>query len=682
MEESLVDQFSYSAMNQLMSNPLAFKKKYILRIFDDLSSPSGVVGKAGHKALEAYFKGKEQHEAIEVGLEYINNLSDSGIKYGKTGSRDKIIRAYNQAINFYFEEFKAPHEILGVEEEIVGEVVTMTGDKLSLPIKGFIDLPSRNKLGEIEIIDHKFVSNYTNGDEDNFKHWLQSMFNYHMSFIKWGEYPARMIFNECKVSKNTNGDPQIQPYVIEFKGQNMTGDLATFYKLFESCVAMVSNPSTIYLPNPNDIFDGQNSFEIFRSGVIGVEAPVGVKHKTEQKQYVEKNFVPSAIDKVGNENLTDEEKIRLKLVEFGITADMQDTHVGAAITQYTFKVNRGVKMSSIANLGNDIALALGAESVRIEAPIKGTTLIGVEVPSKIRGVIPYAEQHIRKGTLDIPIGVDVFGTVLYKSLAEMPHWLIAGATGSGKSVMLNVALEAITKQNSPSAVKLVLIDPKQVELTQFEKLPHLLMPVVTNNVAAAQTLEKMVVEMEKRYKTLREAGVRSIDDYTGKMPKIIIVVDEFADLMMMSNGTATEALTINIKQFTEHLNNAFGNKMFEMENKGKKFKGLAQKDLQSVMKETMQEAIPNVEHSIIRIAQKARAVGMHLILATQRPSADVVTGLIKANIPTKTAFMTTSATNSRIILDEGGAEKLIGKGDMLFLDPSGKGLKRLQGLYL
>lgn len=680
MNESLVDLFSYSSMNQLMSNPLAFKKKYILKVYDDIDSPSAVVGKAGHKALEAYLKGKEMSEAIEVGLEYINNISDAGINYGKTGSREQIIKTYTQAVNFYFEEFKMPHEILGVEEEISGRVKTMTGDELSLPIKGFMDLPSRNELGEIEIIDHKFVKSYTNGDEDNFKHWLQGMFNYHLCFIKWGEYPKRMIFNECKVSKNKSGEPQIQPYVFEF--DSIIGDLTTFYKLFETCVRFVTRDDAIFLPNPNDIFDGQNSFEIFRSGVIGVEAPVGVKHKQEQKQYVEKQFVPSAIDRVGNESLTDEEKIRLKLVEFGITAEMQETHVGAAITQYTFKVNRGVKMSSIANLSNDFALALGAESVRIEAPIKGTTLIGVEVPSKVRGVIPYAEQHVRKGTLDIPIGVDVFGTVHYKSLKDMPHWLIAGATGSGKSVMLNVALTAITKQNSPSAVKLVLIDPKQVELTQFEKLPHLLMPVVTNNIAAAQTLDKMVVEMEKRYKTLREAGVRSIDDYTGRMPKIVIVVDEFADLMMMSNGSASEALTINIKQFTEHLNHAYDNKYFEMEAKGKKFKGLAQKDLQSVMKQVMSEAIPDVEHSIIRIAQKARAVGMHLILATQRPSADVVTGLIKANIPTKTAFMTTSATNSRIILDEGGAEKLIGKGDMLFLDPSTKGLKRMQGLYL
>lgn len=670
MNESLVDLFSYSSMNQLMSNPLAFKKKYILKVYDDIDSPSAVIGKAGHKAVEAYLKGKTIDEAIAVGLDYINNISDAGINYGKTGSREQIINTYTQAVNFYFEEFKPPHEILGVEEEISGRVKTITGDELSLPIKGFMDLPSRNELGEIEIIDHKFVRSYTDGDVDDFRHWLQGMFNYHLAYIKWGEYPKRMIFNECKVSKNKNGEPQIQPYTYEF--DNITHDLTTFYKLFETCVKFVSREDAIFLPNPMDIFDGQNSFEIFRSGVIGVEAPVGVKHKAEQKQYVEKNFMASTADKVGFENLSEEEKIRLKLQEFGIAAEMQETHVGAAITQFTFKVNRGIKMSRIAALGDDMALALGAESVRIEAPIKGTTLIGVEVPSKVRGVIPYAEQHVRKGTLDIPIGVDVFGEVHYKSLAEMPHWLIAGATGSGKSVMLNVLLTAVTKQNNPQAVKLVLIDPKQVELTQFEKLPHLLKPVVTNNIAAAQTLDDMVAEMEQRYSILRKAGARSIEDYKGKMPKIVIVVDEFADLMMMSNGSAAEALTINIKQFTAAVNGAVA----------AKGKALSQKDLQAVMKQVMQDAIPDVEHSIIRLAQKARAVGMHLVLATQRPSTDVVTGLIKANIPTKTAFMTTSAVNSRIILDEGGAEKLIGKGDMLFLDPSGKGLKRLQGLYL
>lgn len=673
MEESLVDQFSYSSMNQLMSNPLAFKKKYILKVYDDISSPSSVVGKAGHKALEAYYKGSEIDEAIAIGLEYINNISDTGINYGKTGSREQIIKQYNQAINFYFQELPKAHEILGVEEEISGEVVTMTGEKLSLPIKGFLDLPTKNKLGEIEIIDHKFVKSYTRGDEDNFKHWLQGMFNYHLAFIKWGEYPKRMIFNECKVSKNTNGTPQVQPYVIEFS--NMTGDLATFYKLFENCVKFVSREDAIFLPNPNDIFDGQNSFEIFRSGVIGVEAPVGVKHKLEQKQYVEKQFVPSAIDRIGNEHLTDEEKIRLKLQEFGITAEMQETHEGAAVTQYTLKVNRGVKMSSIANLSNDIAIALGAESVRIEAPIKGTNLVGVEVPSKVRKVIDFSESHLHKGTLDIPIGVDLYGDVLYKSLETMPHWLIAGATGSGKSVMLNVALTAIMKQNSPEAVKLVLIDPKQVELTQFERSKHLLRKVVTNTADAAHALNDMVVEMDARYKLLRQKRCRTIEDYNAKggvMPKIVIVVDEFADLMM--TDAAPSAATMDVKAFNENLLN-----ILSQSKSGK----LTQKATKEAIKITIEQtAPPSAEHSIIRIAQKARAVGMHLILATQRPSADVVTGLIKANIPTKTAFMTTSAVNSKIILDDVGAEKLTGKGDMLFLDPSQPRIKRLQGLYL
>lgn len=649
MQESLVDYLSYSSMSQLMRNPLAFKKKYVLKIYDDIMSPSSVVGQAGHKALEHYYNGAEIAEAVEKGLEYINNISDTGIDYGKTGSRENILKTYTQAIGFYFEELPKYHEILGVELKVQDEIDTIDGQKLPLPAKGFMDLVTRNKLGEIEIVDHKFVRGYADGSVDDFGKFLQGMFNYHLVLKKFGEAPKRIIFNECKVSKNKNNEPQIQPYTIEFEG--IYGDFATFYKLFNDVVKVLQDPNYIFLPNPSDIFDGQNSFEVYRSGVIGVERPTAVKHKTEQKTFVEKNFVPSVPNKVGNEQFTNEEKIYWKLQEFAAPVEMQETFVGPSVTKYTLKPSKGVSMAKISKLDKDLALALEAKSIRIEAPIRGTSLVGIEVPSAVRKKVDLAENHLKKGTLDIPIGVDVYGKTIYKAIDEMPHLLIAGATGSGKSVMLNVLLTALTKQMKPEGLELILVDPKRVELSQFAKVPHLAMPVVYEIEEATQVIDYVVEQMEERYSKLAAVGARSLSDYKGgDIKKLVVVIDEFADLML--NGGTDKRVTKVIDGYGPR-----GGELSHIDEK------------------------PSIETQIVRIAQKARAVGIHLVLATQRPSADVVTGLLKANIPTKIAFMTTNAVNSKIILDVAGAEELTGKGDMLFLDPDDRELKRLQGLY-
>jgi len=675
--EPQIDYWSYSSMSSLLSNPLNFKKKYILKVYDEPMSPSGVVGTACHKVAEAYFgSGKERDEAIDEGTRYIDSVSDKEIDFGKTGSREKILKEFTQAIQFFFEELPQYHEILGVEYSATTEITTVDGNVLPLPAKAKIDLISRTKTGEIEVIDWKFVRSYTDEDVTDFGKFLQAMFDYHIVKAKFDEAPARVIFREVKISKNKDNTPQLQDYVIDFNEGTIYGDFATFYKLYNETTKYISSPTSIYLPNPNDFFNGQNSFDAFRLGIIGTEAPVAVKRKVEQKVFVDKAFVASASDKVENANLSDEEKIRLKLQEFAMPVSMEETFVGATVTKYTLKPSRGIPMSKIARVGNDIALALGAESVRIEAPIRGTNLVGIEVPSKTRKRIDLADNHLKKGTTNIPIGIDVFGKVHYKDIADMPHLLIAGATGSGKSVMLNVILTALTKQNTADDLRLILVDPKQVELNEYAKVPHLDRPIVTTNEGAVEVIDYAVKLMEERYSLLSKAGVRNIEEYNRKrknpLSKYVIVIDEFADLMMTAKKS--DSSDLDIKAFTEKINQLAAFKLLA----GKK---VTQKDIKETISELKKDALPEVETSIIRIAQKARAVGIHLILATQRPSADVVTGLIKANIPTKIAFATTSEVNSRIILDESGAEELIGKGDMLFLDPNNKGLKRLQGLY-
>ncbi|MBU0982079.1 DNA translocase FtsK [Patescibacteria group bacterium] len=332
------------------------------------------------------------------------------------------------------------------------------------------------------------------------------------------------------------------------------------------------------------------------------------------------------------------EIIRAKLEQFKINVSMHEVHVGPTVVQYTLKPSEGVKLSKITSLKNDLALALAASAVRIEAPIPGKSLVGIEIPNesrasvKMREIMETETYKNLKADLKIALGRDVSGNPVVIDLTKMPHLLIAGATGAGKSVGLNSFLISLLYNYSPKEMKFIMIDPKQVELSAYNGLPHLLTPVITEPEKAATALRWAVAEMNRRYKVCADAGHRNITDYNDdrktaeKMPKIVVVIDELADLMMT-----------------------------------------AQKE---------------VEASICRIAQMARAVGIHLLVATQRPSVDVITGLIKANIPARIAYTVTSSVDSRTILDTNGAEDLLGLGDMLFLSGTMGKPVRIQGIYL
>lgn len=331
------------------------------------------------------------------------------------------------------------------------------------------------------------------------------------------------------------------------------------------------------------------------------------------------------------------EKIKKKLQQFGIDVVMHEVNVGPTVIQYTLKPHEGVKLSKITSLKNDLALALASESIRIEAPIPGKALVGIEVPNQyratvfLREIMESAEFTDARSKLTLPLGRNVSGKAVIANLETMPHLLIAGATGSGKSVAMNAFLCSLLYQNSPKDLRLIMIDPKRVELSSYNNIPHLLTPVIQDPEKAAISLRWVVAEMTRRYTELAQNKVRNIFEYNDlkevqPLPRIIVVIDELADLMMVS---------------------------------GKE-----------------------VEASICRIAQMARAVGIHLIIATQRPSVDVITGLIKANIPARISFAVSSSIDSRTILDGIGAEDLLGRGDMLYL-PSGMNKPtRVQGIYV
>lgn len=393
------------------------------------------------------------------------------------------------------------------------------------------------------------------------------------------------------------------------------------------------------------------------------------QHKEEQQdntdEGVEVNFTPKesldyklptinlfAPDKPKNQSK--EKKIvreNIKILEetfasFGIRASVERAEIGPSVTKYEVKPAVGVRVNRISNLADDLALALAAKDVRIEAPIPGKSLVGIEVPNSEIATVTFRELWEQSKTddkklLEIPLGKAVNGSVRTFDLAKMPHLLVAGSTGSGKSVAVNGIIASILMKARPDEVKFMMVDPKMVELSVYNDIPHLLIPVVTNPRKASRALQKVVDEMENRYELFSKVGARNIAGYNAKvaeynasqpeykqipLPLIVVIVDELADLMMVASK--------------------------------------------------------EVEDAIIRLGQKARAAGIHMILATQRPSVDVISGLIKANVPSRIAFAVSSGTDSRTILDENGAEKLLGRGDMLFKPIDENHPVRLQGSFI
>ncbi len=339
-------------------------------------------------------------------------------------------------------------------------------------------------------------------------------------------------------------------------------------------------------------------------------------------------------------------KLERTFQSFGVKAKVTQVHLGPAVTKYEVYPDVGVKVSKIVNLSDDLALALAAKDIRIEAPIPGKSAIGIEVPNAEVAMVSLKEVLESKlndkpdAKLLIGLGRNISGEAVLAELNKMPHLLVAGATGSGKSVCVNGIITSILMRAKPHEVKMMMIDPKMVELNVYNGIPHLLAPVVTDPKKASQALKKVVNEMERRYELFSHTGTRNIEGYNDhikrsnaeeevkqpELPYIVVIVDELADLMMVASS--------------------------------------------------------DVEDSITRLSQMARAAGIHLIIATQRPSVDVITGVIKANIPSRIAFSVSSQTDSRTILDMGGAEKLLGRGDMLFLPVGANKPVRVQGAFL
>lgn len=685
-----INKLSYSGLTQLLRNPLIFKLKHILGVYDGKVGMSGMVGRAGHEALKLYYGGNKDFaisadpkearaECVAYGLDYLDKYSDIYIDYGKTGSREKMLKQYTQAMRFYFAEEPEYHKVLIAEEKLEAEMKTIDGDILPLPAVGVPDIVHERKDGGIEIIDIKFVKSFTSYETEDYIKIVQSQFLWHLLRETKGITADRMLFREVKVTENDPDKqtgkvpPQIRDYAVPFTHEQYR---VIFYNLYKDVVKFLSNPDTIYLPNLSDPFDGEQAGLLYAQGLLNSDmSDVEVMHKVKDVAFVSKKFVTSRLDRIENKHLDPEEKIKVRLAEFGIPVEPVEKKVGSSITQYRFKVSAGIRMSTIEKHKADIALAIAAKGeIRILAPIPGTALVGVEVPNETRTSIAMDKSYLVPGTLSIPIGMDIHGEVLKKQLNEMPHLLIAGTTGSGKSVLLHTAIIALTKQNKPEALHLILIDPKRVELLAFKSLKHLKGgKIIYKYQEAIIALTAAVDEMEKRYEMLEEAKCRDLQEYNTKaekkLPWIVIVIDEFADLMLQGKA---EEKKLKKKQSIDHAARRAAAEVMakQMAKMGMTYKPTITED-----------ADASAEDLIVRLAQMARAVGIHLIIATQRPSVDVITGLIKANFPTRIALTTASAVDSKIILGEDGAEKLNGKGDMLLMTPS-MPRTRLQGFMI
>lgn len=396
-------------------------------------------------------------------------------------------------------------------------------------------------------------------------------------------------------------------------------------------------PAELKFPEQEDDSDDQD-----------VQVDFSAKEALEYKLPSLQLFAPDKPKDQSKEKKIVRENIKIleaTFASFGIKVTVERAEIGPSVTKYEVKPAVGVRVNRISNLSDDLALALAAKDVRIEAPIPGKSLIGIEVPNSDIATVSFRElweqsQTKAENFLEIPLGKAVNGTARAFDLSKMPHLLVAGSTGSGKSVAVNGIIASILMKARPDQVKFMMVDPKMVELSVYNDIPHLLIPVVTNPRKASKALQKVVDEMENRYELFAKVGVRNIAGFNAKveefnsqseykqipLPFIVVIVDELADLMMVASK--------------------------------------------------------EVEDAIIRLGQKARAAGIHMILATQRPSVDVISGLIKANVPSRVAFAVSSGTDSRTILDENGAEKLLGRGDMLFKPINENHPVRLQGSFI
>jgi energy-coupling factor transporter ATP-binding protein EcfA2 len=652
-----VEHLSYSALKSYCANRAIFKKIYIMKQGDFKKSENMVIGTMGHKAAELFYQGLEWEECVQAGIDLLDSIPNSDFYNPEKVNRESMLKTYAQAMQFFSEEKPEIGKVLATELDVTTDFL-INGQPAPLPIKAKTDLLSEMPNGDLHIWDYKFTKLFREFDQEQPDFILQSIFNYITVSQNQGKAPKVMHYVQVKTSKNRDNSPQILIYDIEF--DKHPEYFTYFERMYSGFIYEIISPNVQFLPNFGDFLNGKEAWEDFTQDLVDFDLPKVIDHQSVAQRNKGKirddvDFIES---KANIATSTDHEKIVSKLLEFGISLKYKSEHRGANVTLLTFVPSRGVAMNKIKAHEADLELALGAKSIVVHAPLKGTQLVGIEVSNKSQRVLEFDDKLLSitdNGSLLIPIGQDVYGELVKFDLSKAPHMLVAGATGSGKSVFLNVVLEALTRQNKQGQLGLYLIDPKGNEFFNYED-NELIVDYVSTTPRISEVFLDLVETMESRYSTFKQAKVRDIKEYNAKtkkqMPYIVVVVDELSDLMLTNEVLEKDEPT------------------------GEYYKNGEEK-----MKTIRIRYADIIENHLVRLAQKSRAAGIHLICATQRPSTDVVKGILKANLPTRIGFMTATSVDSNVILDEPGTEKLIGNGDLLFKNPNEQHLYRLQGFY-
>lgn len=633
-------------MVKFSTNPILFKIQYVNRdIFETAQNISGVIGKAFHQAMEVYYGGSDtliptnEAEAIEYGLKagmsFLEGYDDGFIKWSKdVPNKQKAYDLLAFAFNAYVQENPyRPDTLLGVEEQIKESIdIEWRGERLTMPVplKGYLDKIVRED-GRIKVVDYKTCRAFANPEKIDGGKMLQAVEYFLLAYAKYGEEPYSITFEEVKLTKNSDGTSQVRRYEVVFAENPLYFDF--FFRFYED-VTKALNGEAVFVPNVNALYDNEVAIVayIHRLDIEAETAALMKKHNVSNITDLLKKQIQSAGNMrklmksveeqfVSAKNLNydamqNHEKIQTKMLEHGMVLQFDSLIEGATVDLYRYTPSIGLKMSRVLSYVADVEQVMGVSGIRVLAPIPNTSFVGFEVPRKNR-VFP--ELPAGNG-FDIAIGQTIEGEPRRFDIRQAPHILVAGASGAGKSVWLSGAIVQLNRL-AKSKVEMHLFDPKLVELAHHEDDKNVV-EYETDPDVIGNSLHALVKLMEARYSRMKKVKVKNIDQTD--MPYKIVIIDEFGDLM------------------------ARGGEM--------------------------------IEHSILLLAQKGRAAGIHLIIATQRPSVDVVKGTIKANFPTKVVFRTAKAVDSQVILDESGAEKLVGKGDMLFA--SDHGLERLQGYNL
>lgn len=658
-----VDHYSASSMIAFTTNPVLFRIRYINReTIDTTNSAKSVIGKAFHRAVEVYYGGGEgatamdESEAIaqglKAGVEYIDQYQDGWIKWTDSiPNKQKMQEMVAFGFNAFVTEHKyEPNRVLATEDEIKESVsVEYDGQMkhMPVPLKGKIDRVDEVN-GDIEVRDYKTVHAFSDPDKIDGAKMIQAVAYFLLVHAKYGRAPKRMYYDEVKLTKNRDGGPQTRSYCVEYSESGLFFHF--FFRLYEDITRALAGEA-VFVPNINALYDNEVSLVAYMHGLDLPEklAELKKKHRTEDITEVltrelnskanERKFL-EAIQKnttlakgINYETMKIEEKIQTKLMEHGIVVRFDSVVSGATVDLYRYAPSIGVKMSKLRNYTDDIEQVLGKAGVRVLAPIQNSTLIGYEVPKAERRfpALPKTDGH------NMAIGERSDGTIHRYDLRTAPHLLVAGASGSGKSVFLGNIIKQVAETGDS---ELWLIDPKKVELAGYRGQAT---RYATDIDDIRDLFADLTTEMHRRYELLHAKGAKKLDDLKGKnKPKYIYaIVDEFGDLITGKHTRKETTPTGEIYAVGE-------------------LKG------QPKYKVTTRDISSEIEAFLLGLAQMARASGIHIVIATQRPSTDVVKGTIKANFPAKAVFRTAKAVDSQVVIDEAGAEKLLGKGDMLW----------------